>query len=1453
MRNLQSLTVASRRIAVLAAFAAGSLLVSGSAAAQQRSEPLTTVIMRDDGTAQQLPATKRGFNLFAEEDLAGASLRLTGLYRFPMVNAGLCPFANTSGDIFNTSCAQFNGNSTFFHLNVAWGIGPDDFTKIKDAWPAVANMRAPVGYSTPWRITSLAPITIRLNAADGQFGQFYSGVTSLNGAGCRDMSGAQGGGLPQNFTLTALADCPETWASTGFDGVHEVPDSVWQQRFQANPVNFRWDDWRIPKSAQSEKLLGTNSSYGAFSDYPREIVQLYGGITPKGKAGDPPGERGFPIGIWVREDAWKFDRPSLRDGVFVRFLVVNNSEKVWGKGIDYDKLYFGFDPGYTLGGQFPAAQNIPKFGVHLGMGGGWVTGRCTNTFPKRVPPAATEACHAAAAHIHMIQFLKSPLGDLRNKLFSDITSPYYFPNHPAAGDTITFNHWVRGGFGAQDNFSWRRSDRALFGLMSGDEVAWLDGRQFTDFSAGNIWTYFRYEFTDGTQSLANLRYNKSVPGNIPGYGKWDYNHDGVQDTLFLPDCGSLGCAGLWGDSIAGGFSNGGNAGNIGNYLGVGPFALKAGDTTEFLIYMAGSRPDTISGNRMIAAGINALYKNFAGASAYPTPVFTANDVQLNSAWFRDSTGGNQNTEVRIQIKMPPVQNDKFIASVLSRIQANEPVANNLRALNPNLVNIVTGRMKVNLAQLLVFKSCDNGVSWTNETGQPACIASTGTFRTRNQDGVDIGVGWRPLQVITADSTTGALSTYIVSDIVESGHDYVYSFVTKTRGLFDIKVITSVTLNGTGGVTSFTQDNLQNVLGIDIDTIYSSLAPNGPFTVHAYAPISVPAGTLYARLDTARAQSLMVTNRVNNTARSANVDGAFRMRFGNRWILTRTLDTVSAAVTTTLIRQSVYTRAADGSGTLFTNANTPAFRNGSPTVAAGAAVTYVASADTFTANHGMTYSTVGGATPTTQTPALRATPRSTTGNVQTFIDTLNSSGYVLARGGGATDPYYLWLSNTAASYLGSLSQPTSQFEGDPWYPGFTATINSETAAPAARVNSVLRGPLDTLNTTVTGNNAVTYQSGQSGLRSSLGGFYSLEWSANPFGAGENNSGFFTFNNAEVLQPTLNTSLAGREVGTVADTTSDPTKPYDTRTLIAAGTNNLAGRPLLAAKIPFRLIGSTGAVAKLAFVQRHVTGAADSAVRNSRLFGTNGDTVRLAVPPDVWMPGDTVYVVEQLLVDSTAAVGGTQTVIMHDTTVNGVTQSLPIQVTRWQYGAMFTFGCTSNTNPTRITCNPIRIGTKGWTGYLPMQKGWALRLHLNRNFDQNSEVDLSASPTRASALPLQDRDMDQIHVVPNPFVVSSAYDRLTSGRVVDANIIKFVNVPSEGMIRIYTISGQLMQQLTWTASDLVASGNGSPHGDLPYNLRTREGLDLSSGVYLYVLTARGEHANGKVARGKFVVIR
>jgi len=85
------------------------------------------------------------------------------------------------------------------------------------------------------------------------------------------------------------------------------------------------------------------------------------------------------------------------------------------------------------------------------------------------------------------------------------------------------------------------------------------------------------------------------------------------------------------------------------------------------------------------------------------------------------------------------------------------------------------------------------------------------------------------------------------------------------------------------------------------------------------------------------------------------------------------------------------------------------------------------------------------------------------------------------------------------------------------------------------------------------------------------------------------------------------------------------------------------------------------------------------------------------------------------------------------------------------------------------------------------------------------------------------------------------------------IHFIGVPPEGTIRIYSVSGQFLQELKWTASDLQLSGNDRPNGDLAYNLRTREGLELASGLYLYVLEATGPQGGNQVQRGKFVIFR
>jgi hypothetical protein len=83
------------------------------------------------------------------------------------------------------------------------------------------------------------------------------------------------------------------------------------------------------------------------------------------------------------------------------------------------------------------------------------------------------------------------------------------------------------------------------------------------------------------------------------------------------------------------------------------------------------------------------------------------------------------------------------------------------------------------------------------------------------------------------------------------------------------------------------------------------------------------------------------------------------------------------------------------------------------------------------------------------------------------------------------------------------------------------------------------------------------------------------------------------------------------------------------------------------------------------------------------------------------------------------------------------------------------------------------------------------------------------------------------------------------------LAFTNLPSRGTLRIYTLAAQFVQQIDWEPADLVGDG------DLFWDMRTREGIDAASGLYIWVVTAPSNPNDpGSAplqARGKFVIIR
>ena len=105
-----------------------------------------------------------------------------------------------------------------------------------------------------------------------------------------------------------------------------------------------------------------------------------------------------------------------------------------------------------------------------------------------------------------------------------------------------------------------------------------------------------------------------------------------------------------------------------------------------------------------------------------------------------------------------------------------------------------------------------------------------------------------------------------------------------------------------------------------------------------------------------------------------------------------------------------------------------------------------------------------------------------------------------------------------------------------------------------------------------------------------------------------------------------------------------------------------------------------------------------------------------------------------------------------------------------------------------------------------------------------------------------DMDKIKVVPNPYFGASAFEgknNYINGR--GTREIQFRYLPSECMIRIFNIAGELVREIHHSES--INFGTGS------WDLLTKDNLDASYGIYIYHVSAPG--IGEKV--GKFAIIK
>ncbi len=90
-----------------------------------------------------------------------------------------------------------------------------------------------------------------------------------------------------------------------------------------------------------------------------------------------------------------------------------------------------------------------------------------------------------------------------------------------------------------------------------------------------------------------------------------------------------------------------------------------------------------------------------------------------------------------------------------------------------------------------------------------------------------------------------------------------------------------------------------------------------------------------------------------------------------------------------------------------------------------------------------------------------------------------------------------------------------------------------------------------------------------------------------------------------------------------------------------------------------------------------------------------------------------------------------------------------------------------------------------------------------------------------------NMSNILVVPNPYVGAASWEPQPTSVGRGDRLIYFIHLPHQCTIRIYTISGHLVQTLQHQA--------GIDNGQEAWNLISRDGMDIAFGVYVYHVDA------------------
>ncbi|MGB2869674.1 MAG: hypothetical protein WBD36_14555 [Bacteroidota bacterium] len=159
--------------------------------------------------------------------------------------------------------------------------------------------------------------------------------------------------------------------------------------------------------------------------------------------------------------------------------------------------------------------------------------------------------------------------------------------------------------------------------------------------------------------------------------------------------------------------------------------------------------------------------------------------------------------------------------------------------------------------------------------------------------------------------------------------------------------------------------------------------------------------------------------------------------------------------------------------------------------------------------------------------------------------------------------------------------------------------------------------------------------------------------------------------------------------------------------------------------------------------------------------------------------------------------------------------------------------------------ISVDTTGWylgpPTIVPPKSGDSYLLKLTVPAGEGDVYAFSTSAQRVDNDVAKSQTEMAPYVVPNPYAGAASFEPerfAVTGR--GERRMEFRGIPANAVVRIYTVSGNLVQTLYH---------DGSMNGAIPWNLRTKDNLDVAPGLYMYHVQAEGFSP----FIGKFAIIK